>query len=412
MAEATATEDAGTEFTPDLEAGGDQGHQVATGEGTGESGQGDQGGDLQDRMSADGAWYSSSTGAVVDPEGNKFVNPTTGREFASMAEFNAFVAKTQNGENKQGQPETPAAGAVKPAPMTRSFENIVTNGGKLDAPSLVKLAQVNGGYKYDDSFVPAVKTLAAGQQPATPAAPVDPVQAVQERRTNMETHLTQPIIAIRDELTKRGVDLETANAIVNPIYMKQMALIEADYKAQNANAMRELVKQQTDKELSPQREAARQTKSNTNIERLSNTYYPEGGKDAFFALVNGYQENGKWVRGEAAPFMDFLVAKELSGKTFATVEERNNAYKSAFEDLTADPKTAGMIFDIVHNYFLGRNVQNAYGEGKKKGIAEVNGAKKLIKTKPTSFSAGGGAPFVEDDKSLGSMGQALFKGAR
>jgi hypothetical protein len=395
---------AGQELDDTLDTTSDTGAAVAE-EGQQEGETGNEGGegqtDLQDRMSEgleDDAWYSESTGAVVDGEGNAFINPKTKQPFKSMAEYEA--AKKESAPAAKPKPE--AAAPAQAPPTAKSFEQHITDSGKLDAKTLFEMEKAEAGYKYADELVPAIDPKAAvlsGQDKK-----ISPVQNVEAARKTHEDLLLGPLNEIKDGLIKSGYSADEVETFMKPYISKQMGLIDTEYRRALAAALKEEAQNDVKPILTQNEETKLKANSESNVAKLATAYFPKGGKDAFMALVNGHnatdaQGKPTFVRGPAAPVFDLLVKLMNKGKSFASQEALTSAYRTAFLELTADPAVARSFFDIAHTYFKGKNLTVVYNQGKVKGAEQQTNIRKFIKPKPQSQQ-----PATEDDdKDMPSM---------
>jgi hypothetical protein len=343
-----------------------------------------QEGDLQDRMSEgidDDAWYSESTGAVVDKEGNAFINPKTGQPFKSMAEYEAITKeKPPTAEPKIEKNITPTK------PDSRSFEQYVNDQGKMDAKTLIEMTKAGQDYKYADELVPAIDPTVRIEKTITAKTPV---QIVDETRKAHEDLLLGPMSKIMEALIATGASEAEANAFMQPFISEQKLMIDNEYRRALSEALKEEAQNEIKPVLTKNQEAELKANSESNVSKLASVYFPKGGKDAFMALVNGYNAvdaNGRtsFVRGPAAPVFDLMVNIVNGDKKFASNEELTNAYRGTFLQLTANPVTARAFFDLAHTYYKGKNIALVYNQGKEKGAEQQSNIRKFIKPKPQS----------------------------
>jgi hypothetical protein len=365
--------------------------------------------DLQDRMSdgMDEAWYSSSNGVMFDKDGDELVNPVTGKSFHSEQEYRDYVATVQK-ENAQANKETVKT-AEKPKPMSRSFDTIVSGEKGLDINRMMELAKPNQSYQYKNELIPTVDT----KQNPTPKEPEKtPVQKVQEYRQQRIDSISKPMVALRDAvkqaLVQTGATPQAAEAfcseIANNVYRQHLGEIENEYQKKQAEAIAEMAELKAKAVLDPVEQKKVETDSSQNIARLAQAYYQDHGTDAFFSLINGYNdEKGTFQRGPAAPVIDLLTLVASNGKTFGTEQERVKFYGDNFQKLMANPVTAQALFDIAHNYWLGKNIDKAYTSGKSTGLKEAKQSNKFVKPRPTAGS--NGVSTADDEDS--SMPQML-----
>ncbi len=379
-----------------------------TGAGTGAE---DQSGatDIQDRMSEeleDDAWYSESTGAVVDKDGNSYLNPKNGLPFKSMAEYEA-ARKALGEPTAKPKTETPAP-PPQAEPMSKPFEQYIAENGKINANTLLEMSKVEAGYQYKDELIPKINAPAPGAQ-QQPAKPITPTQRAEESRKTLVTHLVGPLQKIEAALIANGADSAAARQFMAPFVEAQTNMINEEYRQQLVGALKEEADSKVAPILTQDQETKLKTASEGNVSKLAQAYFPKGGTDAFMTLLNGYNTKdaaGKatFVRGPAAHIMDLLVNVAQNGKQFASQEEVHKAYKDTFLRLTANPATARILFDLTHNYYKGKNVGIAYEQGKQKGADQQKQIKKFVRPQPQSVAAG-----VEDeDKDMPSMLRAAL----
>jgi hypothetical protein len=364
------------------------------------SGQADTFADQQNRMEGDEPWFSPSAGRVVDKDGNVLYDPATGKEFESKEEFDAWmakqaeVAKTAKPENKDVKKEA--------VPMSKSFDSYAKGEGDFTPERLAELAKAGSDYKYADELLPRVDATKAA---ADEKPPVDPVEAVKANRANWEAVAVNPIKEMRQMLIDNGINQEALDRLISPIMQKQAALVENQYQTAYEKAMLEKVEGKFSPALSKLEEEKQTNLSDANIDRLSRAYFPQGGKDQFFALVNGYKdEKGQFVRGPAASILDVMVNIATGGKTFSSEQERASAYQNTFKKITADGNMSKMLFDLAYKYWLGGQVgvvnKLGFKAGQAAATADQQRIKKTIKTKPASYQAPANAP---DDKDMPDM---------
>jgi hypothetical protein len=393
-------------FNDDTKTYDDSGTTTATETGAGENAADQNNAELQERMGGDNIpWYSPSEGKVVDINGEVIVDPETNKPFKSMDEFERWKA-TQNVNKSPATPEQKSP----VTPMSKSFDSYMTPDGKLTPEQLIEISKGGLDYKYADDLVPKVTPLPNGQQPVQPVAPVDPVERVKAERIQLDSITIKPIQEIRDALIKQGGDINLVDQLLAPILQKQTAMVQSHYENEYQKAIEERLDSKYAPRLSQIDEKERNNASIANIEALARKYYPQGGKDALFALVNGYNETGAdgkqtFVRGPSALVMDLLESIASDGKNHTTEKARNDSYAETFKKITADPAKARAFVDIAHFYWLGRKVQDAQGLSYQKGKAAAQQQDQLkqrtIKTKPASYAA----PVTDegDDKKMPSM---------
>lgn len=347
---------------------------------------------MQERMSeGDDPWYSSSEGKVVDKEGNILLDPTTNQPFKSQKEFDTFMAKAKaDYEAKQQQttakPKTDPKTAAQP--LSKSFDSMVAENGQITPEKLYELAGLGGDYSYQDELVSKIEETAgqdAGQQQE-----IDPVEKVEQDRAAWEKITVQPILDIRELLIANGGAPDVVDQILAPMLQQQRQLVDNQYKSAFKAAIQESLTKPVKEDQARIEQERLKSQSASNIENLSRQYYPQGGKDAFFSLVIGNQdENGKWVRGPASVVLDLVTAVANTGKKFASEQERSTAYASTFRDLTADPQKARALFDVAHKFWLGSKVKDvaksSFEKGRAAAKAETQRVQRTVKTKPATY---------------------------
>jgi hypothetical protein len=344
-------------------------------------------------------WYSPSSGAVVTKDGEIITHPETGLPFKKMEDFEAW---TRDWQTKN--PAKPKIDAVKPVaepvkPFSMSFDLYAKGSGEMSDERLRELAKAGSDYKYADELVPKVVPKTGPAAAGQPQAPVDPVEKVNADRKAWEGIAINPIREICDLLVQNGIDGTALNRLVAPILQKQSDLVEGHYKAEYQKALRESLSAPIKDDIGKLEKGKIETASAGNVASLAQKYYPEGGKDAFFALINGhYDDKGQFVRGPAAPVIDLLTAIATEGKTFNEEAERTTAYGDSFRKITADPAKARALFDISHFYYLGKQLSAAqnmiFQKGKAAAAKEQERVQKTVKTTPASYLP----PSVKDDE--------------
>jgi hypothetical protein len=252
---------------------------------------------------------------------------------------------------------------------------------------------------YNDALVPAVDSKQESGQSQN-SEPIDPVERVKQDRQNWEAIAVSPIVTIQSTLVQKLIDQgadpsyaqEFVNSVIAPELQKQQALVEGHYQESFENALQEKVTNPFTSKLSEYEQKEQQAASMNNIDQLSKQYYADGGKDAFFALINGYNDSsGKWVRGEAAHVVDMLVSASIGDKKFKSDAERSSTYADTFRKFTADPAKARALIDTAHYYYLGKNIDKAKQLAFKQGQQAVQQQQKLVqrtvRSKPASYSA-------------------------
>ena len=356
-----------------------------------DSGNGDNNAAIQDRMASDASpWYSPSEGKVVTVNGDVIIDPKTKQPFTSMEAFERWQSK-QSAPTSATQKTTQGNQQQQP-PLSTSFDSYITGGKPLTPEELQELSKPNSDYKYNDDLIPALDPNAAAQQEQ---APIDPVERVRAERKNIEAVAVQPIREIRDALIKQGGDPALVDQLLAPVMQKQNELVDSHFNSAYEKALEERLDGKYGSRLSRIDEEKLQNASETNIEALARKYYPKGGKDALFALINGHYEapgaDGKkpFVRGPSSQVIDLITSVAMDGKKFKTEQERNAAYANTFRRLTADPVKARVLIDIAHNYWLGKKSSEAFklafNKGKESATIQQQRIKKTIKTQPASY---------------------------
>jgi hypothetical protein len=377
---------------------------------------GDNNAAIQQRMADDSPWYSPSEGKVVTVNGDVIVNPKTKQPFTSIEDFNRWDAA--NKAAITAKPKTEQGSQQQKQPMSTSFDALMTGGEQLTPERLQEFSKAGSDYKYNDGLIPAL-------DPNIPDATkdqaiVDPVERVKSERKNIETVAVQPIREIRDLLIKQGADIAAVDELLAPIMQKQAALVESHYTAAYEKALEERLDGKYGSRLSKIDEEKLNNASEANIDALARKYYPKGGKDALFSLINGHYEQGadgkrSFVRGPAAQVIDLLTSIAVDGKKFKTEQERSAAYANTFRRLTADPAKAGALVDIAHNYWLGKKSSEAlsmvYKKGKESAQIQNLRAQRTFKTPPASYTP----PKTDDEDGMpkkGTMMRSVMDGIK
>lgn len=358
---------------------------------------------LQDRMAGDiedSPWYSPSEGKVVDKDGKVLVDPKTGKPYESMEAYNAAQQPT-------AKPKTEEKPAPKPAPMSRSFDGIV---GELTPERIAELSKAGGEYKYADELVPKVDP----NDGAAPAEENDPVEAVNKEREILFGHMINPITEISQLLVNQGADKGLVDQLLAPVIAKQKEAIDKHYEQMFQKALEEKLGAPIRAKLTESEKQALKVSSEANIDKLARAYYPNEGKDAFFALINGhYAPDGKtWVRGPSSEVLDLLVSVANNGKSYKTIEDRNAFVRDTFQKLTADESSAKSLMNIAHFYWLGRNAAKAqkmgFDKGKQSAAAQQQVRQKTMKTPPASFQS----PAKDADEGMPSLLKSALNAMR
>jgi hypothetical protein len=380
--------------------------------GSDQGGQSDDGfGEMQSRMAGDdNPWYSPSEGKVVDKDGEVLTDPTTGEPFRSWEAFEKWNAKNGN------QPATPKTNDPQKPTGDRAAENLFgSQQGGITPEQLFAMSKVGGDYRYADEMIPKLTPVKPGEAGAPQnQTPTDPIERVREERAAIEKVTVAPILKLRDLLIAQGAHASAVNELLAPVLKEQQSLVDSHYQQQYEKAMTEKAQGTISPELTRLQDERLSAASKSNIGTLASQYYPQGGVEQFFRLVNGSTDpKGAFVRGPASSIIDLMVTMANNGKVFATEQERAAAYTSTFRQVTADPTKARVLFDVVHNYVLGKQTRSAlastFEKGKAAAAAQNALRQKTIKTKPGSFSA---PTTVDEDENMPSSLRAALMHAR
>jgi hypothetical protein len=275
---------------------------------------------------------------------------------------------------------------------------------------LFELSKAGADYQYKDELVPNSFEPAATKDQNVQQ--LDPIHEVQQRKAVLEESLVSPINEIRNWLLSQGADQRLVDEGLAPILSKQAEIVKRNYDAEMENAMRHSVEGKYEKKLTEIEQRDVMMRSNSNIDNLAKKYYPTGGKDQFFSLINGYYKTqgdvNSFERGPSAEVMDLIANVAFEGKKFDSIESRNNAYKDIFVKMTSDPVKAKSLMNIAHYYWLGRNAQTGskavFDKGKQSALQQQQRIQRTIKTKPASYSA----PSSGGEQSNNMVYKALF----
>jgi hypothetical protein len=358
-------------------------------------------GAMQDRMAGDekdSPWYSSSEGAVVDKDGDVLLNAKTGQPIKSMEEYQKLIDQDKAAQSTaKPKTETPA----QEKPMSKSFNAYVSSGKDITPEKLQEMAKAGSDYKYNDDLIPKIDTATA--QVKQPEQVIDPVEAIKEQRKQWEAIAIEPLKKVREALLAEGADPALVDSkIIGPVMQAQAALVDGKYQAEYEKALRSSIEGKFNPTLSKIENEKLANASNANIQALASKYYPEGGKEAFFSLINGhYDEKGTFVRGPAAQVVDLMSIIAMDGKSFKNEADRNSAYADTFRKITADPAKARALFDVAHYFWIGKQsvaAQNIlFQKGKEAAQKETQRVQRTVKTKPASYQA---PSTVEDDENM------------
>jgi hypothetical protein len=404
MAETAMTDIDDTIDTQDDAGAGAAGADAGAGAGADGSAQagtaaadgGDANAQLQNRMAGDDTpWYSPSEGKVVTPDGQVLIDPATNQPFRSMAEFQAWQAKQAPAST--AKPKTGAA-ATQQKPMSRSFDSYVAPDG-MTTERLLDLSKAGMDFSYKNDLTPKVDPAMKGTDAA---AQIDPVERVRTERANIEAVTLAPLREIREALIKQGGNPQLVDQLLAPVLQKQQAMVDQHYQKALEDAMIQRAEGVFKPKLTQFEEQDQANHSKANINAIAQRYFPEGGQDAFFALINGhYDEKNQFQRGPSAIVVDLLAKVATGGKAFKTDADRNASYTNMFRGITADPAQANALADIAYFYWLGRQSRAAqamvFDKGKQAGAAGAQRVTRTVKTRPASF----GAPRTDDDRTKG-----------
>lgn len=352
---------------------------------------------MQDRMDGDDSpWLSDSDGKVYDNDGNILAD-ADGNPFRSLEDYHA--AANQNKQQDQtAKPQTnEPQNQTKPFSDSQSFDRFAFGDEGVTADKIKQMAEIGSKYKYNDELVIAVDPS------YKPEASVsdDPIEALREERKSWESIALGPIQKTRQALLEMQADPAVVDQVLKPILEEQNQLINNLYQERYEKALEEKLLSKHGEKLSKIEQKELDGASAGNIERLSKMYYPEGGKDAFMALISGHNEKpgdpSSFVRGPAAELIDLVVRLDNKGKKFGSEADRNAAYKSTFRDVTADKDMANLLFNLAHYVWLGKksgDVQSiGFNKGKQSAVQENSRRMKTMKTRPQSAIA----PAAADD---------------
>jgi hypothetical protein len=372
-----------------LESGGGVDTAIDDG-GSGASEGGDAFGALQQRMEeGPNPWYSPSVGHILDENGESIINKATGKPFKTMDEYNAQATEQQTAKPQNQQQQQPPKQPDKP--FSKSFEDYAFGEKGFSSDRMREIAKVGSDYKYQQEL--ALRATQSYAPLSPKPLPVDPIQKVRDDRAGWEKIAINPLRELRDALIKGGGDPSTVDQYIGPHLKAASDEIEKLYREQFENATLE----QANSKLSPKMqefEAKRiQAESDHNINSLARAYFPEGGKEQFFALINGHNgKDGKWVPGPASNILDGLVKIATKGKEFRSDADIAKAYQDTFKELTADPATAKWLFDVSYNYFKGSNFERGqemvFTQGKEAANRQQQRMQQTIKTKPGGYTQG------------------------
>lgn len=339
---------------------------------------------MQDRMEGgdEAPWLSESDGMVYDGKGN-LATDDNGKPYTSL---DAYQPKPAKQEQKQAA-----------APAIKTADDLIFGAGERTPEAWDAIAET-GKFQYSGELLPPVTMPAPGQQAQQPAK--DPIVALREERDEWIAVAVSPIDKIKDILVQNGADPEYLDSLLRPIRMNQQKIVDARYQGGLEQTMLDKAKELVNPDLEKLRKSDISNCSAANVESLSRQYYPQSGKQGFFALLNGYNDDtGKFIPGPASGIMDLFVKLSNPDKKFASQQELKDTYSNTFLNMTSDPVMSKVMFDLVHNYWLGKNFKNGraavFNKGKQAGTASTERAMRTFKTRPASLSQpaeGGGLP--------------------
>jgi hypothetical protein len=377
---------------PDSPADG--GTATATVDNSGSTGENNSFSELQDRMAGDDSpWYSPSSGAVVTKDGVVLVNPKTGEPYRSEDEYFAHQ-KEIDAKKNTAKPKTLPVKPQPQKPMSKSFDFYVRGEeSELSDEKLRELAKNGSDYQYRNDLVPKVAVAKQqSQQQSNTEQKIDPVEQVEKDHQVLIGLVVNPLREIREALIAQGANPQAVDEIFGDRLQKSVDLVEGEYKKAYRKAMQDSVSGPVNERLSLADQKEQQSIAEKNVTTLSQKYYPNGGIDQFYSLINGYKdEKDQFVRGPAAQVVDLLVSIASEGKTFENEKERTKQYSDIFRKITADLPKAKALFDIAHNYYLGKQLNAAknmlFSKGKEAALKDQQRIQKTIKTRPASYSA-------------------------
>ncbi len=371
---------------------------------------GDVNAQLQDRIAGnieDDPWYSESEGKVVTSNGKIIINPETGKPYTSLQDY-------EKSKSQQQITEKPKNEVSEKQPMSRSFNDIITGGEQITPEMLFDLSKVGSEYSYNDELIPTFDPNI--QQESIDE--IDPVQAVIDEREILIERMVNPINEIRDALLQQNADERLVDKLLYPIIAKQQKMIDDHYNKQYHKALEEKISRPVTKKEQEALEKETQAKSAENIEKLSRIYFPKDGKDAFFALIAGYNQTNekgetKFVRGPSAEILDFATNLLNDGAQFRSKDDVVTAHRKAFNKITSDPNMAKFLFNFSHLYWIGKQAVEmnkiSFNKGREAERNEQQRIQKTIKTQPSSY-----APPVssDEDEGMPEMLKMAMAGAR
>ena len=362
--------------------------------------------ELQERMgddTDDAPWYSASEGKVVTASG-EVVKDDSGNAYDSIEAYQA----AQKATDTPAKPKTEEAQQTK-EPMSQSFDRMINGEGEMTTDKLFEMSKSSEDYKYGDELVLKIDpstNVQGGEE-------VDPVEAVKAEREILVGHMLNPINEIAEILVAQGADGPQVAQLLAPVLKKQNDAIAAHHEGALQKAMEAKIGGPVEAKLSAAERKQQGVDSKSNIERLAKMYYPEGGTDAFFALINGhYETNDKgqkeFVRGPAAEVLDLLSFAANNGQAHKTGEKRNSFVKNTFERMTANPDVARSFMNIAHFFWLGRQAkglqQASFDKGQESAQQQANRVKQTVKTSPSTFN-----PPSSDDEGMPAMLKTVMK---
>jgi hypothetical protein len=298
--------------------------------------------------------------------------------------------KAFEAQKNTAKPKTDADIKTQPKkPMVRSFDSFVRDeNGELSNENLRNLAQNGSDYKYSDDLVPKIDTA---KPPVQPEQKLDPVEKVEKDHQALIDFVVKPIRDIREALIAKGADPQVIDQILGDKLKNATDIVDGEYKTAYRKAMQESVQGPVNERLSRAEQKERQSIADKNVTALAQKYYPNGGVDQFYSLINGHlDDKGQFVRGPSAQVVDLIVSVATEGKTYPSEKDRIGAYSDMFRKITSDLPKAKALFDIAHYYYLGKQLNAAqnmiFSKGKESALRDQQRVQKTIKTRPASYS--------------------------
>lgn len=353
--------------------------------------------DMQDRMSGDiEPWYSESVGKVVDQNGIELTDEK-GNTFNSMEKYLESTKETEKSE------KTTTESTDK-----KEFHSFITD--EITPEKFKALSEVGKDFKYSDELLPRIQTPVKGELPKP--AEMKPTVRVKAMYKNWNSISVDPLVGISQNmintLVKNGADhsvaLNLVNSVIGPVLEKQKSTIENLYREEYEKAFEKEYEDKYNTAKSTGESKALQGASDENVMNLSKKYFGDYGKDALFSIINGYKSDKDFIRGPASHIMDLFTNIMNGDKQFSSQDDVNNAMKETFTKLTADSNKAAIFFDLIYNYYLGKNAskaqQTSYEDGKKAALADQQRIKQTIRKRPASITQQHGDPYEGYPKAI------------